>query len=125
MNRYAYFGSVWTIIFGAIAMEGGDVGCTKQEVSGIAQILTQVGTCVEPIVVQGLLAGQPAGTIATSALSCAGATLDGILAYVESLMSGGDAGAALSADAAERLGALHAELLNRKANGSLQEKIQH
>jgi hypothetical protein len=92
--------------------------CTAQEGAGILNILTKTGECVEPIVVQGLLAGEPAGTIADAALACGGATLDGVLAYVESLLNPTDGGAALTQESIQRIAALHAELLNRKANAA-------
>jgi len=104
------------ILFGV----GATGACTKAEETGILKIVTQTGACVAPIVVQGILAGEPAGQIADSALACAGADIESVIAFVESLMSSdagvGDSGLALSPVAEERLGALHAELLNRRAD---------
>jgi hypothetical protein len=93
-------------------------GCTKQQGSALLSIVTETGECVGPIVFQGLLAGQGAGAIVDAALACAGATAEGVLAYVESLISGAfpEAGAAqASPEMQQRIAALHFELLNRVA----------
>jgi hypothetical protein len=96
-------------------------GCTKAEGAAILTIVTNTGECVAPIVFQGLLSGQPAATIVDAALSCGGATAEGVLAYVESLIAGGgEAGAeagvaSMSPEMQQRVAALHFELLNRVA----------
>lgn len=102
------------------------VGCTKQEGAAVLSIVTSTGQCVAPIVVQGLMAGLPAAAIVDAALACGGATVEAILAFVESLMvppaaeAGVEAGAlgasATSAEMQQRLAALHFELVNRVAN---------
>jgi hypothetical protein len=95
-------------------------GCTKSQGSALDSILTSTGECVSPIVIQGLFSGQPAGAIVDMALTCLGSTVEAVLAYVESLEAPLDGGldggiAALSPDMQQRLGALHAELVNRVA----------
>jgi hypothetical protein len=97
-------------------------GCTKAEGSAILTIVTSTGQCVAPIVFQGLVAGLPAGAIVDAALACTGATAEGVLAYVESLIAGGEAGteagiASMSPEMQQRVAALHFELLNRVAAG--------
>lgn len=88
----------------------------------VAQDLSPAGACALPIVVNGLLAGQPVAALIDAALQCAGATIAGLIQIVTSLEGGPPPDAAVSGAALSsyRLGLaqLHTALLARQAAGA-------
>jgi len=101
------------------AIVTGNDGCTPQARSQVVTDLGPGASCALPIIVNGLISGQPVAGLIDAALTCAGETIDGIIALVTSL-EGAPADAAPVAPAAlagYRLGLseLHAAALARKA----------
>jgi len=112
------------LVVGA-ALAVGDQGCTPQVRAEVATDLGPVASCAMPILVSGLVAGQPVEALIDLALTCAGATIDGLIALVEDLEKApaneaGVAEAAVPATPAAlagyrlNLAELHAALLKRK-----------
>jgi hypothetical protein len=83
--------AAWTLWLGgqhAARTEETLAGCSATTESATGALLTQVGTCVAPIVMQGVLSGQTAVAIVDAALACVGSTVDAIIAYVQILIAG-------------------------------------